>query len=735
MTLIQEACKYASQYNWKVFPLIYGSKKPATSNGFHDCINDIDIISEWKKCNLGIATGNYSGIWALDIDVKKKSQGVESIKKAQEKYGKLPPTLTQRTPTGGYHLIFKMPDFEWLSNKNSDIGIDVRADRGYIVAPPSVLEGVGTYHWINNLEPVEAPNWLYQWLTEEYTKHSNKEKTIVSSGGGVKEGGRNVALFKYCSGLRGANHDYDEILKAARLKNQLNQPPLDDKEVVRTVKSAYESFEPNPVVIESEDSIFALGKTPGEVALEYLYREEKYISVGHELYKYEDGYYKALDEGAEILRISELFRKCVTNKNTLAHGYARTASINEALNFVKQIFNVPVEKTKPIGLNLKNGILKPFYSGEGSNSVEFHLEPHSPDEYFLFQADFEYDPEVDSSAYEAAINGMLDPAEKVAILRNIAAIIDIRKIKSKHTRTLKALILNGEGSNGKDSLRTWCGLLLGQSAFSNIPIQAFKQADTGRTFQIANLLTSRINWASESQKVAIDNCQIIKQIITGDPVVLEKKHKDPISFTPEIVMIFNANDIPAFESAGEAMSSRYAIISFPYIFKEKPDPSCNWERKADSRLKEDPEFIKAHIMPAFLNDLLKEFALLLKDGIDYGFQEKLMREIREEHNHLVEFINGLDLIYHDPKDMNNVYTSSSLFEAYEAWCIKQGFIHKDLSSGRVTYTHPNDPYDKVITNVRQFIPKLVKIFPRLEFHRTDTARYIGLIAKDKSPGF
>ena len=72
--MLNEAIEYAKK-GWKVFPLKENAKAPATSDGFKSATTDIEQITKWwkqnPKYNIGIATGQQSGISVIDIDGKE----------------------------------------------------------------------------------------------------------------------------------------------------------------------------------------------------------------------------------------------------------------------------------------------------------------------------------------------------------------------------------------------------------------------------------------------------------------------------------------------------------------------------------------------------------------------------------------------------------------------------------------------------------------------------------------
>jgi hypothetical protein len=99
---------------------------------------------------LAIRTGAVSGLLVVDIDPRHG--------------GRLDPTLMPRTACvatggGGWHLYYQHPDTPTLSRPLPDrAGIDIKADGGYVVAPPSVHPATRRpYRWVHNGPVTEMP--------------------------------------------------------------------------------------------------------------------------------------------------------------------------------------------------------------------------------------------------------------------------------------------------------------------------------------------------------------------------------------------------------------------------------------------------------------------------------------------------------------------------------------------------------------------------------------------------
>ncbi len=117
--------------------------------------------------NIGIVTGEPSGIWVLDID--PKDDGPATLDALEAKHGPLPETYTVTTGSGGTHYYFALGEESVRSTESTlGAGIDTRGRGGQVVAPPSV-SGVGAYTLAKDAPLAEAPAWLVEALRERPT--------------------------------------------------------------------------------------------------------------------------------------------------------------------------------------------------------------------------------------------------------------------------------------------------------------------------------------------------------------------------------------------------------------------------------------------------------------------------------------------------------------------------------------------------------------------------------------
>jgi hypothetical protein len=128
-------------------------KHPRTARGLKDASRDLAKIEEWfgddaPPSNIAIVTGEISGITVIDIDIGEGKEGAESWAAAIDGYGE-PDTLIAETGSGGMHFVFKYSSALKTASNVLGKGVDVRNDKGYIIASPSLHRSGGTYKWLN----------------------------------------------------------------------------------------------------------------------------------------------------------------------------------------------------------------------------------------------------------------------------------------------------------------------------------------------------------------------------------------------------------------------------------------------------------------------------------------------------------------------------------------------------------------------------------------------------------
>jgi putative DNA primase/helicase len=253
--LIECALTYADK-GVAVFPCKPRGKEPLTVHGFKDATRDKARIRQWwtrwPDANIGIATGASSGLIIVDID---SLEGAKLLADLARWFDRLPPTYCV-VPGKGRHCYFQMPPDCGVVPSSAGDGLDIRADGGYVIAPPSVHPNSKVYRRDEqspkDLSP--APQWLLDFARNRKTILKALGGPLAAEGasGGLMGEGR---LEPYQGRANGGPQPFDEFAPARGpvpwseisergLRSALNMIPAVDRKVWRDVGFALYDLAP-----------------------------------------------------------------------------------------------------------------------------------------------------------------------------------------------------------------------------------------------------------------------------------------------------------------------------------------------------------------------------------------------------------------------------------------------------------------------------------------------------------
>lgn len=247
------ACGYLDR-GWSVVPVKPREKMPLVAwRGYQGRLptqHEIETwFGRWPDANIGLVTGQVSNLVVLDID--PRHGGDASLDRLARRFGRVPPTLTVQTGGGGRHFYFTAlaEPAALPSRVNLAPGIDVRAEGGMVVAPPSVHPSGRRYEWVSCGDacqgPAPLPRWLVALIQAEgrRSKHdSGYWRRLVAEG--VEQGARNDTIASLAGHLMRCGVDIDVVKELLVCWNRMRaHPPLDAAEVVRTVDSIHRTHQ------------------------------------------------------------------------------------------------------------------------------------------------------------------------------------------------------------------------------------------------------------------------------------------------------------------------------------------------------------------------------------------------------------------------------------------------------------------------------------------------------------
>ena len=175
-------------------------KHPRLSAWQRKATTDPQQIRRWwsrePRANIGIATGELSGLLVLDVDVGDGKPGLASLGELEARHGARPRTWEVQTGGGGLHVYLRHPGGDRRIGNRAGIlpGLDLRGDGGYVVAPPSLHASGRRYTWLEAGDAPEVPapaGWLLAVLdaVDEKPGDRRRHNGAARRGGGATTGG------------------------------------------------------------------------------------------------------------------------------------------------------------------------------------------------------------------------------------------------------------------------------------------------------------------------------------------------------------------------------------------------------------------------------------------------------------------------------------------------------------------------------------------------------------------
>jgi P4 family phage/plasmid primase-like protien len=566
---------------WGIVPLRVKAKEPATKHGLSDWTDNPETARKWwsrhPNSNIGIVCGSSSrGLLVIDVDVdeEKDKDGYASLSEFERLYGELPETVTAITGSGGIHYLYRVPmEREIRPTTNATLGIDVRCERSYIVAPPSIHPNGNRYEWQDapeDIEVAEANNIVYQLV--DYVTRNGGTDTITKKSNGkfklperIEKGNRNDVLYRYACHLQAIGRPDAEIEAAVAGANALRcEPPLRKDPVRKLVKSAlrHEKGEEGPKVGKPGGSKGSDAK--GQKRASSSFRSDKGKFLHHNVANYLIDTMRACNLGG------------VPAVWTGKRWDLGPAAINRAV-----IHLVP-------DCTMANR--KEVFSYLQSVAVAVSSDTFDPTPYVQFQ-NATFDPikwEVVEPTPEMYITNTLPipldiDAESKFLTKFIAslanhdtAVVDLLYevlatcLASQQTANQSPLLMGraggagGNASNGKSTFIKLCRVTAGEENCSSLSL-----AYLGKKFQAHQIIGKLANLGDDiaGGYLSSEELETFKKIVTGDSLYTDVKNTDGVNFTPTTTLVFSMNELPRFQDNTEGVMRRLAPVPFKRTFR------------------------------------------------------------------------------------------------------------------------------------------------------------------------
>lgn len=467
---------------------------------------------------------------------------------------------------------------------------------------------------IYDIEPDEEYETAPVWLTPVKTKTNF---TALESGDG-----RNQTLFNYILTLQAAELSNEDIKTTITLLNKYVLPEsLSDDELNKILRD--DSFKKPSFYGKNGNFLF-------DRFARYLAKEFNIIRIDGQLHIYKDGVYKDGLQSIETEMINLIPNLTARNRSeVIKYLYLITPEIKSQSGANYVAFNNGI-------YNINTGKLEEFRP----DVIVKNKIPH----------DYNYD------AYDETMDTVLD-----RISCNDDAIRDLLEevagyVFYRRNELRKAFIFIGDKANGKSTYLDCITTMVGEDNTTALDLK-----ELGDRFRTAELFGKLICAGDDIGDEFIPNPAVFKKIVSGDPIVVERKGQDPFTLYNYAKPIFSANNIPRIKDKTGAVLDRLVIVPFNASFS-KNDPDYDPYIKYKLHSEKAMEYLIQVALDG-LKRVLDNNGFTICDAV----QEQL-DEYSEQNNPIVGFFKDLDI----EVDVVNQPTKD-VYLRYKLYCNDNGF--------------------------------------------------------------
>lgn len=297
-------------------------------------------------------------------------------------------------------------------------------------------------------------------------------------------------------------------------------------------------------------------------------------------------------------------------------------------------------------INFNNGYL---------DLEKLEFRPHTPELGFKHSLAYDFDENAKCPQFDAFLLRIFEGDELLVqmVLEYLGYILS-----GDSCWLQKAMVLKGEGSNGKSTFLSVVRALIGENNIVSAKLDEFKSEYTRQRLdgKLANI-------SEETPKEAMLDSSVFKDIVAGGTMQVRAIYGAPYDLKVRAKLLFSCNDMPASSDSSHALFRRLLIVPFNVLFSDKEaDPFMDQKLIAE--------------LPGIFNKVLQAYQVLdkrrhmiLPDTTKQAVAEyKMSSSVTARW--LSECARVVEPASEDYKKMSFV---SEMYFAFAAWSDARGF--------------------------------------------------------------
>lgn len=587
------------------------------------CIEKFKNRTDFKNYDQVVPLNEFAGILAqntilIDVDDFDESEVLFEIIKDKEIRCRVYET------TRGKHFLFKNIGVE--SNRtHASLAVGVTADikigkrNSYSVLKFNGVERKIIYDTSEDEEADPLPKWLFPIKT-------NMEFLDMEKGDG-----RNQSLFNYILTLQSNDFSVEEARETIRLINGfVLKEPLSESELEVVVRD--EAFA-KPVFFKGSAFLFDKFSV-------FLKNNHHIIKINNQLHLYKNGIYVSGQDEIESVMIQHI-------------PQLNRAKRTEVMSYLDILIRENTPTTDANMIAFRNGL----YDVMNDTFVPFTHE-----HIITNKIGWDFNPSAYSELADNTLNTLCCNDKTIrALMEEVIGYCFYRR-----NEIGKFFILTGEKSNGKSTFLDMIKTLIGDDNTSALDLKELSER-----FKTAELFGKLANIGDDIGDEFVANTGVLKKLVTGDRLNVERKGQNPFDFNNYSKLLFSANSIPRMGKGKDsaAILRRMVIIPFDAKFS-KDDPDYQPFIKYKLRKQESMEYLIQVGLQGLKRILINQ---------QFTESERVQAEIdeyEETNNPIIAFFKELDKSEIENEPTNEVY------KKYQEFCITASL--QPLSAGEFT---------------------------------------------------